>query len=296
MDGTYTSHVQFYKEVYGHALQEVRQVGRVGAAMGRSLQAAGDWSDAPTPDIVISRVMQNRFNATVDVGAGTFLSKCRPNMFLLIPPGISTTVLVDRPHEICFLSLPYARLRAFAAEESGLPVDGDFGRLHTLMIEDSLICRLLDQLWVEGQAGRPHGSLGADGIALQIAARLLSMRDGAAAAVARQTGLGPGKLRQVRERIEASLEEDFDLEDLASVVGLSPWHFARCFKAATGLGPAAYVMRLRVERAKQLLNWTSSSLVEIALACGFANQSHFTTAFKRHTGITPGAFRRGRGS
>jgi AraC family transcriptional regulator len=79
---------------------------------------------------------------------------------------------------------------------------------------------------------------------------------------------------------------------MAAVARLSPYHFARQFKAATGLPPRQYVIARRVERAKQLLQGgVDSSLAEVAARAGFADQSHFCHHFRRRVGVTPGRFR-----
>jgi AraC family transcriptional regulator len=81
------------------------------------------------------------------------------------------------------------------------------------------------------------------------------------------------------------------LEDLA-VARLSPYHFARQFKAATGLPPHQYFILRRVERAKQLLQGDGDlALAEVAASAGFSDQSQFTRHFKRLVGVTPGQFR-----
>lgn len=108
---------------------------------------------------------------------------------------------------------------------------------------------------------------------------------------ARMTRLSAPMLARVIERIEAGLDEEIGLDELASLVDLSPWHFARCFRAATGMPPHAYVTQRRLERAKLLLRDGLFGLSEVALACGFASQSHFTTAFRRDTGLPPGRWR-----
>jgi AraC family transcriptional regulator len=80
---------------------------------------------------------------------------------------------------------------------------------------------------------------------------------------------------------------------MAAAAHLSPYHFARRFKAATGLPPHQYVIVRRVERAKQLLRQDGDiSLAEVAACAGFSDQSQFSHHFKRVVGITPGQFRR----
>jgi AraC family transcriptional regulator len=80
--------------------------------------------------------------------------------------------------------------------------------------------------------------------------------------------------------------------ELAGVAGMSVYHFTRVFRMTTGETPHAFTLRLRIERAEHQLRHGELGLAEIALATGFASQSHFTAQFKRARGVTPGAFRR----
>jgi AraC family transcriptional regulator len=102
----------------------------------------------------------------------------------------------------------------------------------------------------------------------------------------------PGRLRAVVEYIEEHLDASPSLEQMAAVAHLNPHHFARQFKAATGLPPHQYVIARRVERATQLLHGGDDlSLAQVAARAGFADQSQFTHHFKRLVGVTPGQFR-----
>jgi AraC family transcriptional regulator len=103
--------------------------------------------------------------------------------------------------------------------------------------------------------------------------------------------LPQGRLRGVVEYIEEHLGPGPTLEQMAAVARLSPYHFARQFKAATGLAPHQYVIARRVERARQLLEGGDLSLAEVGLEVGFSDQSQFTHHFKRIVGVTPGRFR-----
>jgi len=80
---------------------------------------------------------------------------------------------------------------------------------------------------------------------------------------------------------------------LAATVRLSADHFARLFKASTGMSVAAYVNHQRVQRATELLAGTSGRVAEIAFACGFESVPHFNRMFRRQTGVTPTAYRAG---
>jgi AraC family transcriptional regulator len=101
-----------------------------------------------------------------------------------------------------------------------------------------------------------------------------------------------GRLRAVVEYVEDHLDASPTLEQMAAVARRSPYHFARQFKAATGLPPHQYVIARRVERAKQFLQGGGDlSLAEVAACAGFSDQSQLCRHFKRLVGVTPGQFR-----
>lgn len=104
-------------------------------------------------------------------------------------------------------------------------------------------------------------------------------------------GLSPCKLQRTIAYIKDHLEQDLSLVTLAAVGQLSPAHFARLFKHATGLTPHQYVLKYRMERAQQLLTETEETLIDIGLQVGCADQSHFTALFHKHIGQTPKAYR-----
>ncbi|MCY1707267.1 helix-turn-helix domain-containing protein [Pannonibacter sp. SL95] len=105
----------------------------------------------------------------------------------------------------------------------------------------------------------------------------------------------PGRLRRVRAYVEENLGREVCLEDMAASVGLSASHFARAFRAETGISPYAYVVQARVARVKAELLHSRRTLSEIALDCGFATQSHMTETFRRATGLPPARWLRAQG-
>lgn len=98
-------------------------------------------------------------------------------------------------------------------------------------------------------------------------------------------------VERTRALIESSLSEGLTLEELAEEAGVSRSHFARRFRAETGVSPHRYQSQQRIEKAKTLLRQTRLSLVEIAMDLGFCSQSHFTQVFRSLAGITPRKFR-----
>jgi AraC-like DNA-binding protein len=104
-------------------------------------------------------------------------------------------------------------------------------------------------------------------------------------------GLPPAAMRRIQEYVDAHVSENVDLAVLAGIAGLSVFHFAREFKRTAGVTPHYYLLKTRVDRAKNLLSRTDLSLSEIALAAGFSDQSHFTRRFRQILGTTPREFR-----
>lgn len=94
-----------------------------------------------------------------------------------------------------------------------------------------------------------------------------------------------------RALINSSLASGISLQEMAEQTGISRSHFARRFRAETGLSPHQYQIRQRVEKAKQMLLETPVSLVDIAIDMGFCSQSHFTQVFRSLAGVTPRQFR-----
>jgi AraC family transcriptional regulator len=101
------------------------------------------------------------------------------------------------------------------------------------------------------------------------------------------------RLRRAVAFIHDNLSKDISLDDLAVLATMSPFHFARAFKAAKGASPLQYVIRARLERAQVLLRSTRLSVAEIAYQVGYQDISRFGQHFKRQTGVTPGAWRAG---
>jgi AraC-like DNA-binding protein len=106
-----------------------------------------------------------------------------------------------------------------------------------------------------------------------------------------RNGLQKWRLKRVIDHVDTYLADPITLENMSKVAGLTRMHFARQFRVATGVRPHEYVVRRRIERAKELLRNSGISLVEVALGVGFQTQPHFTTVFKRFVGQTPHRWR-----
>ncbi|HLJ24583.1 MAG TPA: AraC family transcriptional regulator [Candidatus Acidoferrales bacterium] len=112
---------------------------------------------------------------------------------------------------------------------------------------------------------------------------------------ARESGLLAVRLSRVLAFIDAHLDKNITLADLAHEAHLSVFYFATQFKRSTGLSPQQYILHRRVNRARELLRTTSLSVLDVSLDLGFRHQNNFTRAFRRITGTTPTRFRQGAG-
>lgn len=110
------------------------------------------------------------------------------------------------------------------------------------------------------------------------------------------TGLAPWQRRRATEMMAARLASNLKIAQVADECRLSPSHFARAFRRSLGVAPQRYLTQLRIEEAKKLLTKGNLPLSDIALICGFGDQSHFTRVFGEMTGESPGAWRRTRTS
>ena len=128
----------------------------------------------------------------------------------------------------------------------------------------------------QGCPGRPQGGAGF----------------GSTAEIHQQTSVLPScRLRRVTEYIQQNLDKELRLAELAALVSMSPYHFARLFKCSTGVPPHRFVVRQRIARARAVLATEELSIAQISRMVGFRTSSHFTTVFRRVLGITPGAYR-----
>jgi AraC family transcriptional regulator len=135
----------------------------------------------------------------------------------------------------------------------------------------------------------------ADGWMLQAFAHMARVTNARSPVGAGQSGgLAPWQLRRAMDFMRADLSGNISLEQLASVCELSANYFARAFKKCTGVPPHRWLIEMRLEKAKDLLLNTKTPLAEVAVACGFADQSHLTKTFRRATGNTPAEWRRER--
>lgn len=203
----------------------------------------------------------------------------------IVPPGCPTTFEVEGMATVLVLDLPWADLRRWAAEDHGL----DPARIDIeprLVHYDQVLAR---QFWLVA-AGVEHE----DDALPAIGQRLLEKH--LCRPIRRPEppagSFPPSRLRRVREKIDAELEQPLALADLAKEAGMSIFHFAREFRLATGAAPHQYLVRRRLSRAVMLLADEELSITQVAAQVGFAHASHMARHLRRFTGLAPISLRK----
>ncbi len=206
-----------------------------------------------------------------------------PPRIVYSPPGTS--------HRDCFVTGADLSRAAFATlsipsgtlvdveTETELPVKG-------VCVGESAV-PLVRRLLSEAGAGDSLSACVTEGLCLELLQRTGVPRGATG-------GAAPAWLRQARELLQDAYLDGTprSVQEIARQLGVHPVHLARRFRAAFGLSPGEYVRRCRLDRARRMLRGSAAPLAEIAAAAGFADQSHFSNAFRKQFGTSPRAFRR----
>jgi AraC family transcriptional regulator len=166
-----------------------------------------------------------------------------------------------------------------------------------LFFHDPELWAIAAKLKAQAENPAPGQQQYAEALSILLAHELLRLNNDGATGAAKEAefargGLAAWQKARVTDYVEEHLADDVRLSQLAEVARLSPFHFSRAFKQSFGLPPLRWVTSRRIERAKTLLA-REASITQVGLAVGFGETSSFTTAFRRHTGVTPTVFRRG---
>jgi AraC family transcriptional regulator len=203
--------------------------------------------------------------------------------------------LLDKPHHSLLFYLPRAALNAIA-DDAAAPRIGDLNYKPGVGVNDATISSLgstiLPALSHADQANR----LFVDHVMLAAGIHLAQTYGGLRPVVRPvRGGLVPWQERRAKEILSANLDGGVPLKDVAQECRLSLSHFSRAFRSSMGVAPHSWLLTRRIEVAKQKLRDSRLPLAEVALACGFADQSHLTRVFTRMVGVSPGAWRRALG-
>jgi AraC family transcriptional regulator len=162
----------------------------------------------------------------------------------------------------------------------------------THVVTDDRLTHLLFALDAERARGYAAGKLFVDSIETALANILITLFNTfTPKSIPGKGGMAPRALRRVVEFMHANMDKQIGLKDLAGCAGLSLSHFSFQFRASTNESPHQYMLRLRVERSKELLTDPRLSVLDVGLEVGFSNQQHFATVFRNFVGVAPSVYR-----
>ncbi|WP_254711714.1 helix-turn-helix domain-containing protein [Streptomyces sp. TRM64462] len=213
---------------------------------------------------------------------------------LINPAGWASRPRWDEDVELMLVALEPAWLEKLA-DEGGFR--GTLEITPSFHLSDPFLATLVERLVLEYEQKGPADALYAQSLLQAVAAHVIKVsaarRDGLRDRTggSASPGLPPRRMAHVVDYIQANLAGRITLDDLARVAGVSASHFTRVFRASTGQSPHQYVMRRRLDRAREALLASDAPIAHIADACGFADQSHLTRTMRRHLGVTPSALR-----
>lgn len=212
-----------------------------------------------------------------------------PGGFDIVPQGSTYRSVEDAS---CFVVFGYSQAflsRSVADEETVELLPGKIPKTHWGLNAAIAIQDFFDN----GQVG---GAFYLESVVTSVLGQIIYRRSTLSQTFKRPPELlEPKVLKNALDYIRSNVSQSLSLSDIATVIGFSPYHFARAFKATTGISPYQYVLQCRVELAQQLLQDQKQSLAEVAIEAGFSNQSHMTTVFRRVLQTTPQQYRETKG-
>jgi AraC family transcriptional regulator len=207
----------------------------------------------------------------------------------IVPAGVTVWACSEQPGSVRFASLAVDPEEIVARLGDAIPRDTLLEP--QLNVVDERLWQLGSTLARESAQPDAYSSLACDSLVTLLLVQLFRSKE-QRSTPARVARLSPAQLRRVTEHIESQLAERISLAELAQLAGTSQSHFCHAFKATTGLAPHRWQLEARIRHSQALLSCRHSSVADVALATGFADQSHFTRVFRRVVGETPASWRR----
>ena len=287
-----------YGSIYGKLYNKFPLVTKTAGSMPLDLirvdQTSHETKDPAIEQIVFRLVLESDMShSSVDCGNGRAVLSGRKGSFYLAPADAASYWEGQGDHSLLMLALPKINVDQMMQTEDGASTLDTLESLYNRDIFNGAIPNLMNRIWDHSTHDGPGASLLVDGLFIT----LLGTLAGLAADKTSTKGttsvlpLDTHRLVQIKDYVDANLERTMSLDELANVAGLSMFHFSRCFKQATNTTPHMFVTSRRIEASRAMLANSADCLAEIAYACGFSSQAYFTTKFKEHTGLTPGAYR-----
>ena len=243
-------------------------------------------------DLALGVYLSGRNRIRRQIGAHTVEGWTDPGTINLTAPGIEAAWETSASARAAVVLVRTEFLSRTIEEHWGID-PGKCEITNQFLVRDPLVEAIVLNLTREGLSGSPGGRLYADSACEFLAHHLVYRYSNLSPQPSRSAGgLSGRRLNLVLGYIEDELDRPIKLRELAALAGISSRHFERAFRQSTGSSPHAYVMERRIRMACDLLIRQSELPIEqIRLRLGFSSSSHFSSAFRRRTGLTPKEFR-----
>lgn len=244
-------------------------------------------------DHLLASQMSGRCRLRQEVDGRAIERWSGPGAVSLAPAHVKGTWDATGPSRVIHLYIPHAFLSRVIAEEWGAE-PGRVELISQFLVRDPVIEDVMNRMALEAQSGSPLGQLYAESASEFLTRHVVHSYSSLTTPPPKSAGGLPARrLNAVVEYIDANLRQPIALHHLATLAGVSTRHFERAFRQAMGVPPHAFVLKKRVEAARQLLlQQPTVPIQEIAALAGFSSGTHLATAFRRQTGYSPTAFRR----
>lgn len=250
----------------------------------------GNSADAPGSHIVLCFVLRGcgYIRSSFD-GLQSRNQYFRAGMFVPVtPPDVSADFYMSAPMQHLMFTVPQI---AFEPWENSSSSAFSPGISREEGFEDTLLSEIVRAMWLEARERNSNGTLYADSLRMALAAALVRRSNDTTSSRQAARRLTRSELASVNAFLSERLDTDVCLADLATRLQMKERSFASAFKAATGQTPYQYLIRMRVDRAKDYLANSTLTIWEIADATGFVDQAHLTSVFRRHVGLPPAKYR-----
>jgi AraC family transcriptional regulator len=290
LSSEFSSFSDFYRNsAYADFRQEHRSGGSFNVRMLEVEQTGHEFVDPPIPELSIVGVLHGSRRAALDFGDNwTKAFDVRAGVFGPQPANQECRFRIESDHKLVCAYVPIAIVEKLLGNVGIF--DDPFRSLYARFSSNQGGLAHLKGMWNAMRSGDPANNLLIDAHLIALLGLMITEAQDVQRYAATPS-LNSPRLARVVDYIETHFAEPLLISELATIAAMSPVHFGRSFKAATGYTPYQYLMQRRIEHGQRMLRCVEMPVTEIAYLCGFANPSHFSTVFSKAVGIAPSAYR-----
>ena len=279
------------REIHNNLIN-VRGVGSEGAQVTCFRTPPSKFEVQEAPNMFVALINKPR-SATYKVGGKSYSrTKYAAGDLVLVPRAADWVVDFETPAESICVFLPSIALAEIIGDDAG-SVERAIEPLSDASFRSPLAEIVIRRLYAEAMSGGAEGPLFSDLLLITLVSELRAMvRSGRECNDEPAPVLSDARLSELDAYLEEHIEERITIGELAALFGQPVARFVKAFKAATGMTPYQYVLNVRIDRARTLVETSRLSLSEIAYMTGFSSQAHMTELFSAKIGASPGRLRR----